>query len=138
VPPSASEQQESFRKLAEQWTSTYQGLFSSFGSYAEEGLRNAQQLTEQTTRQGLKVAEEAVEQTEQVVEQTVEQTERMARQADPTRLPIEDYDDLNASEVSAKLDGLTTAELTKVESYEQANKNRETVIEEIGRKIKAA
>ncbi len=138
VARSASEQQESFRKLAEQWTSTYQSLFSSFGSYAEEGLKNAQQLAEQTTRQGLKVAEEAVEQTERVVEQTVEQTERMARQADPTRLPIEGYDDLNVSEVSAKLDGLTTAELTKVEAYEKGNKNRETVREQIERKVKAA
>ena len=137
VAQSASEQQESFRKLAEQWTSTYQGLFASFGSYAEEGLKNAQQLTEQTTHQGLRVAEEAVEQTEQVIEQTVEQTERMARQADPTRLPIKGYDELNVSEVSAKLDGLTAAELTKLEAYEKGNKNRDTVIEQIERKIKA-
>ena len=138
VAQSASEQQESFRKLAEQWTSTYQSLFSSFGSYAEEGLKNAQQLTEQTTRHGMKVAEEAVEQTEQVVERTVEQTERMARQADPTRLPIKGYDELNVSEVSEKLDGLTTAELTKLEAYEKGNKNRETIIEQIERKVKAA
>jgi DNA polymerase sigma len=127
VARSVSEQQEGVRKLAEQWVSTYEGFSSSWGSYAEQGLKDAQQATERATRQGLRVAEEAVE-----------QTERAARQADPNRLPIEGYDELNVSEVSARLDGLTTAELKKVEAYEKRNKNRETVIEQIERKIKAA
>ena len=138
VAQSASEQQESVRKLGEQWASAYERFFSSWRSYAGEGLKSVQQLTEQTTRQGMKVAEEAAEQTEQVVEQTIDQTERMARQADPTRLPIKNYGELNVSEVSAKLDGLTTAELKKVEAYEKGTKNRETVIEQIERKVKAA
>lgn len=138
VARSASEQREGFRKLAEQWASNYEGFFSSWGSYAEEGLKSAQQLTEQTTRHGLKVAEEAADQIEQVTEQTVDQTERMARQADPTRLPIEGYDELNVSEVSAKLDGLTVAELEKVQAYEKGNKNRETVITQVEHEIKAA
>ena len=132
VARSASEQQEGVRELAQQWASTYERLFSSWGSYAEEGLKSAQQLTEQglenvdrTARQGLKVAEEAAEQTERVV-----------RQADPNQLPIENYDELNASEVAAKLDGLTAAELKKVEAYEKRNKNRETVVEQIERKMK--
>lgn len=33
---------------------------------------------------------------------------------------------------------MTAAELTKVEAYEKGNKNRETVIEQIERKVKAA
>ena len=134
VAQSAAEQQESFRKLAEQWASTYEGFFSSWNSYAKEGLKGVQQVTEQglenverTTRQGLRIAEDAAE-----------QTERTVRQADPNQLPIKDYDDLNVSEVSAKLDGLTVAELRKVEAYEKRNKNRETVVEQIERKIKAA
>ena len=133
VAQSASEQQESVRELGQQWASAYESFFSSWGSYAEEGLKSAQQFTEQglenagrTARQGLRVAEEAAE-----------QTERAVRQADPNQLPIENYDELNASEISAKLDGLTAAELKKVEAYEKRNKNRETVLEQIGRKIKA-
>ncbi|MDP8939226.1 MAG: hypothetical protein M3N10_02850 [Actinomycetota bacterium] len=126
VARSAAEQQEGFRKLAEQWADTYGSFFSSWGFYAREGLREVQETTEQATRQGLRLAEA-----------TAEQTERAARQADPNRLPIEDYDDLNVSEVSEKLDGLTAAELRKVEAYEKRNKNRETVIEQIERKIKA-
>ncbi len=126
VARSASEQQEGFRKLAEQWVGVYGSLFSSWGSYAREGLKSAQETTEQTARQGLRLAEDAVEQTRQT-----------ARQADPDRLPIEGYDDLNVSEVAAKLGGLTVAELRKVQAYEARNKDRETVIEQIDRKIKA-
>ena len=124
-PRSASEQQESVRDLAQQWASAYENFFTSWSSYAGEGLKTAQQFTEQgienagrTARQGLKVAEEVAEQTEQVV-----------RQADPNQLPIENYDELNASDVAAKLDGLSAAELKKVEAYEKRNKNRETVLE---------
>ena len=133
VAQSASEQQESVRDLAQQWASAYENFFTSWSSYAGEGLKTAQQFTEQgienagrTARQGLKVAEEVAEQTEQVV-----------RQADPNQLPIENYDELNASDVAAKLDGLSAAELKKVEAYEKRNKNRETVLEQIGRKMKA-
>ena len=134
VARSASEQQESVRELAEQWASNYENFFSSWSSYAEEGFKSVQQLTEQglenvdrTARQGLKVAEEVTE-----------QTERAVRQADPNQLPIDGYDELNASEVAQKLNGLTAAELQKVEAYEKRNKNRETVVEQIERKIKAA
>ncbi len=137
VARSASDQQESFRKLAEQWASAYEGFFSSWNSYAGEGLRSVQQAAEQgletaeqNTRQGLRIAED-------VAEEAAEQTERTMRQADPNQLPIEGYDDLNVSEVSAKLDGLTAAELKKVEAYEKRNKNRETVIEQVERKVKA-
>lgn len=123
VARSAAEQQDSFRELAEQWADTYEGLFSSWGSYAREGVRSV----EQTTRQGLRIAEEAGE-----------QAERAVRQADPNSLPIEGYDDLNVSEVSERLNGLTVAELEKVQAYEKRNKNRETLVEQIGRKIRAA
>ncbi len=127
VARSAAEQQEGFRKLAGQWVDTYESFLSSWGSYAGEGLKEARETTERATRQGLRLAEDAAE-----------QTERAVRQADPDRLPIENYDELNVSEVSAKLDGLTVAELRKVQAYEKRNKNRETVIEQIERKIKSA
>lgn len=137
VAQSASEQQESFRKLAEQLGSTYEGFFSSWDRYAKEGLRGVQQVSEQVAERSLEAAEQVSRQGLRVAEDAAEQTERAARKADPNDLPIENYDKLNASEVSAKLDGLTSAELRKVEAYEKRNKNRETVIEQIERKIKA-
>ncbi len=167
VAESAREQQEGFRKLAEQWAETYEGFFASWASYSQEGLKSAQQVTQQVaeqatevTKQSVQVAERVAEQatqvTQQVAEQglqateqstrqglrlaeeTTEQTERVVKQADPDHLPIEGYDGLNVSEVTRKLDGLSAEELEKVKNYERRNKNRETVIGQIERKIKAA
>jgi hypothetical protein len=138
VAQSASEQQESFQKLAEQLGSTYEGLFSSWDRYAKENLRRAQQVTEQVAERGIEAAEQVSRQGLRVAEDAAEQTERAARKADPNDLPIKDYDKLTVSEISSKLDGLTVADLRKVEAYEKRNKNRETVIEQIERKTKAA
>lgn len=52
--------------------------------------------------------------------------------------PIAGYDDMNVSEISEKLDGLGEEQLKRVREYEKRHKNRETLIEQIDRKIKAA
>ena len=52
--------------------------------------------------------------------------------------PISGYDDLNVEEVGKELDNLPAQELREVREYEKANKNRETVIGQIDRKLKPA
>ena len=47
------------------------------------------------------------------------------------------YDELTVDEISKRLNGLSTEELRKVREYEKRNKNRETLIEQIDRKIRA-
>ncbi len=42
------------------------------------------------------------------------------------------------SEVSNKLDDLSVEDLKKVRKYEKQNKNRDTLLEQINRKIRAA
>lgn len=44
------------------------------------------------------------------------------------RLPIADYDGLNAKEVVARLDALSAAELKAVQTYERRHKQRQTVL----------
>lgn len=51
--------------------------------------------------------------------------------------PISGYDDMTVAEVTERLDALTVEELKKVREYEKRNKNRETVIERVDRKIRA-
>jgi len=46
-------------------------------------------------------------------------------------LPISNYDKLNANQVNAKLKGLSADELGTIESYERANRNRQTVLDRI-------
>lgn len=52
--------------------------------------------------------------------------------------PIANYDGLNVEEVGKELDNLSAQELNEVREYEKANKNRETVIGQIDRKLKPA
>jgi hypothetical protein len=134
----------------------YRTLFSPF-SYAQEGMRTFQrateqglqateqvarqglQVTEQVTRQGLRVAEEATEQTDKVLRQSEKATrEAELRTAVFSALETTDYDALTVDEVSRRIEGLPTEQLKKVREFEKNNKNRETLIAQIDRKIRAS
>jgi hypothetical protein len=52
--------------------------------------------------------------------------------------PIRDYDELNVAEVSRRIEGLSLRELRQVRDYEKNNKNRETLVQQLDRKLKAA
>jgi hypothetical protein len=152
---SVSRQQEGFRALSQGWVGAYRNFFSPF-AYAQEGLRTFQRatqqgleateqvarqglmVTEQVTRQGLRVAEEATEQTEDVLRQTEKVTrEAELRTAVLGALQTTDYEGLSVAEVSRRLEGLSAEQLRKVREFEKHNKNRETLIEQIDRKIRA-
>ena len=51
--------------------------------------------------------------------------------------PITGYDDLNAAQVTAELEGMTPADLRRVREYERANANRKTVLTAIERRLDA-
>jgi hypothetical protein len=151
-----SEQQEGVRALSQGWMGAYRELFFSPFSYAQEGMRTFQRATqqgleatqqvarqglratEQVTQQGLRVAEEATEQTDKVLRQTEKLTrEAELRAAVFSALKTSDYDELTVDEISKRLEGLSTDQLKEVREFEKHNKNRETLIEQIDRKIRA-
>jgi hypothetical protein len=150
-----SRQQESMRALTQGWVGAYRDFFSPF-AYFQEGMRTFQRATqqglevteqvarqglrttEQATRQGLRVAEEATERTEDVLRQTEEATrEAELRTAVLGALGTANYDELSVAEVSRRIEGLPTEQLKKVREFEKNHKNRETLIEQIDRKIRA-
>ena len=51
--------------------------------------------------------------------------------------PITGYDDLNAAQVNAELEGMSPADLRNVRAYERANANRKTVLMAIERRLDA-
>ena len=159
-------QQESFRALTRGWVGAYTDFFSPFAyarqatrafqdatrqgleateQVARQGLRVAEETTrqgiratEETTRQGLRVAEEATERTEDVLRQTERATrEAELRTAVFGALGTTDYDALSVAEVAKRIEGLTTEQLRKVREFEKNNKNRETLVGQIDRKIRA-
>jgi hypothetical protein len=52
--------------------------------------------------------------------------------------PIPNYDELNVKEITDRLDSLSPIEIRTIGEYEKRNENRETLIEQIERKLKAA
>jgi hypothetical protein len=58
--------------------------------------------------------------------------------AEAVVFPIEGYDEMNVEEVSKRLDDLSVEELQLVRDYEELNKKRETLLEQMNRKIRSA
>jgi hypothetical protein len=150
-----SRQQEGFRALRQGWVGVYRDFFSPF-AYAQQGMRSFQRATqqgleateqvarqglratEQATKQGLRVAEEATEQTDKALRQTEKVTrEAELRTAVLAALKTTDYEGLTVEEVSKRIEGLPTEQLRKVREFEKNHKNRETLLEQIDRKIRA-
>ena len=131
----ANRQQETGQALARESVEAYtQFLNDAFSRYrvgteqaagsAREGVRT---LSETTT--GLLGTATGA------VGATVEGAERAAEAA---VFPIEGYDDMNVDEISKRLDGLSVEELQLVRDYEERNKRRDTLLEQMDRKIRAA
>ena len=137
-------QQESFRTLSRGWVGAYTNFFSPF-AYARQATRAFQdatrqglEATEQVARQGLRVAEDAAERTEDVLRQTEKAThEAELRAAVFSALKTTDYDALSVEEVARRIEGLPAEQLKKVREFEKNHKNRETLIVQIDRKIRA-
>jgi hypothetical protein len=137
-------QQEGFRTLTRGWVGAYTDFFSPF-AYARQGMKAFQQATrqgleatEQVARQGLRVAEEATERTGDVLRQTEKATrEAELRTAVYSALGTTDYDALTVDEISKRIEGLPAEQLEKVREFEKNNKNRETLVVQIDRKIRA-
>jgi hypothetical protein len=152
---SASKQQESMRTLTRGWVGAYTEFFSPF-AYARQGMKAFQdatrqglEATEQVARQGLRVSEETTEQGLRVVEEATERTDDVLRQTEKatheaelrsavfSALMTANYDELSVAEVSRRIEGLPTEQLKKVREFEKNHKNRETLIAQIDRKIRA-
>jgi hypothetical protein len=153
---SARKQREGFRILVQGWTDAYEGFFFSPFGYTQEGIRTVQratdqdlktsqrvveqgaEATQQVARQGLRVAEEATEQTEEVLRRTEGATREVElRTSVLGALETDNYDALTVAEITEKLDDLSADELKKLREFEKRNKDRESLVERIDRKIRA-
>jgi len=131
----AQRQREAGQALAQESVEAYtrflEDAFSRYRSGTEQAAQSAQEgvrtLTETTT--GLLGTATGA------VGATVEGAEQAAEAA---VFPIEGYDEMNVDEISERLDGLSVEELQLVRDYEERNKKRETLLEQLDRKIRTA
>ena len=131
----ASKQQEAGQALAresvEAYTEFLNDAFSRYRAGTEQAGKSVQEgvrTLSETTTGLLGTATGALG-------ATVEGAERAAEAA---VFPIAGYDEMNVEEISGRLDDLSVEELQLVRDYEELNKRRETLLEKMDRKIRAA
>jgi hypothetical protein len=131
----AARQQEAGQALAQESVEAYaEFLNDAFSRYQSGTERAAQNLQEGTMAAG-RTAAGVVGAATGAVGAAVEGAERAA---EAVAFPIEGYDEMNVEEISKRLGGLSVEELQLVRDYEERNKKRETLLEQMDRKIRAA
>jgi hypothetical protein len=102
-----------------------------------EAGQQAAQAGAQSAQQGAEAANQSAQESARGGEQ-VAQAGAFAAQRVATGVPIQDYDNLNVGEIVEQLDNLSGEELQATRAYEKENKNRDSLLQQIDRRINAA
>jgi hypothetical protein len=115
-------------------------LDTAFSQY-REGTQRAAESAQEGARAGSQAVSDVVDITASTTQATTDIAADATRDtADIAagRPPFADYDEMNVDEITEQLDGLSEAELRRVRNYEQSNKNRQTLIAQIDRRLEAS
>jgi signal transduction histidine kinase len=149
-------QQQNSQQMTQELMNTYMQLLNTPGSYVSGQAEQQQQTIQQTAQQWMEQAQQQQQTFQQQAQQQQQSFQQMTQEVMSTysrlfniplsyakegirdaRFPIEDYDKLTVEEVSVGLDSLSAEELREVRDYEERNKNRETILEQLDRKIRS-
>jgi predicted transcriptional regulator len=119
----AEQQQQSLQQTAQQWMEQAQQQRQSFQQQAQEQQQSFQQMTQEVMSTYL-----------QQFNIPISYAKEGLRDA---QFPIEGYDELNVEEVSARLGALSAEDLREVRDYEERTKNRDTILEQLDRRIRS-
>jgi hypothetical protein len=148
-------QQQTSQQMIQELMNTYMQLLNTPGSYLSGQAEQQQQTLQQTAQQWMEQAQQQQQTFQQQAQEQQQSFQQMTQEVlgsysqlfnipisyakeglRDARFPIEGYDELNVEEVSARLDALSTEELREVRDYEERTKNRETVLEQLDRRIR--
>jgi len=137
----ARRQQEAGRAFAQESVNAYMDFLDTAFSRYREGAQQAAGSAQERARVGSQTVADVVgiaaKTTRDTADITADAT-RTAAESAAGQPPFSDYDEMNVEEITEQLDGLSEAELRRVRNYEQRNKNRETLIAQIDRRLEAA
>jgi hypothetical protein len=131
----ASRQQEAGQALARESVEAYTEFLNDAFSRYRAGTEQAGQSVQEGVRTLSETTTGLLGTATGALGATVEGAERAAEAA---VFPIAGYDEMNVEEISGRLDDLSVEELQLVRDYEELNKRRETLLERMDRKIRAA
>jgi len=148
-------QQQTSQQMTQELMNTYMQLLNTPGSYVSGQAEQQQQTLQQTAQQWM----EQLQQQQQTFQQQAQQQQHSFQQMTQevlssysqlfniplsyaqeglksARFPIEGYDDLTVEEISGRVGGLSVEDLRVVREHEERTKNRETVLEQLDRRIR--
>ena len=131
-PPDLREQLETGEKrLAREF------LNEAFSRY-QSGTERATESGSEVTRTAYEMAEAQRDSFEALAENFASAQRRSMGVVNTSAFPIASYDEMNVEEATKRLNDLSVEELQLVRDYEERNKNRETLLEQMDRKIRAS
>ena len=148
-------QQQYSQQMTQELMNTYMQLLNTPGSYLSGQAEQQQQTLQQTVQQWMEQAQEQRQTFQQQAQEHQQSFQQMTQEVlssysqlfnipisyakeglRDARFPIEGYDELTVDELSARLDGLSSEDLREVRDYEERTKNRETLLEQLDRRIR--
>jgi uncharacterized membrane protein len=139
-------QQQNSQRMIQELMNTYMQLLNTPGSYLSGQAEQQQQTLQQTAQQWMEQAQQQQQAFQQMTQEVLGSYSQLfniplsyAKEGlRDAKFPIEGYDELTVEEISARLGALSTEELREVRDYEERNKNRETILEQLDRKIRSS
>src|ERR671910_392097 len=147
--------QQYSQQMTQELMNTYMQLLNTPGSYLSGQAEQQQQTLQQTAQQWMEQAQQQQQTFQQQAQEQQQSFQQMTQEVMSTysklwnipisyaqeglrdaQFPIEGYDQLTVEEVSARLGSLTAEDLREVRDYEERNKNRETILEQLDRRIR--
>jgi hypothetical protein len=146
-------QQQNSQQMTQELMNTYMQLLNTPGSYLS-GQAEQQQTLQQTAQQWMEQAQQqtfqqqAKEQQQSFQQMTQEVLSNYSQLFNipisyakeglrDARFPIEGYDGLTVEKVTSRLEALSVEDLREVRDYEERTKNRETILEQLDRRIRS-
>ena len=149
-------QQQNSQQMVQEMMDTYMQLLNTPGSYLSSQAEQQQQSLQQTAQQWMEQAQQQQQTFQQQAQQQQQAFQQMTQEVLSTytqlfniplsyaqeglrsaQFPIEGYDELSVDEVSGRLGDLSIEELRVVRDYEERNKNRDTILEQLDRRIRS-
>jgi excinuclease UvrABC ATPase subunit len=148
-------QQQTSQQMTQEMMNTYMQLLNTPGSYLSGQAEQQRQTLQQTSQQWMEQTQQQQQTFQQQAQEQQQAFQQMMQDVLSTyaqlfniplsyaqeglrsaRFPIEGYDELTVEEISGRLGGLSAEELRVVRDYEERNKSRDTVLEQLDRRIR--
>jgi hypothetical protein len=148
-------QQQTSQQMIQELMNAYMQLLNTPGSYLSGQAEQQQQTLQQTAQQWMEQAQQQQQTFQQQAQQQQQSFQQMTQEVmsiysqlfniplsyakeglREVSFPIEGYEELTVEEVTARLGALSDEDLREVRDYEERNKNRETILEQLDRRIR--